>query len=143
MTATTQDLVTARPGPRAAGRVAQAAALTCGLGWVGKGLLIAADGGQDTDQALVAVGWALGMLGLLVTGSALGFIAGRRLGRVPAVVGAVVAVPVAFEVQDAVDSVAKAVYDGGGWVNDELGLLILGGGCLLGGLLSLRGRRAS
>jgi hypothetical protein len=142
MVATESGTRAAAPhGQRVAVRVAEIAALCCGLGWVGKVLLIAGNGGEADDTGLVAVGWVVGMLGLLVTGGALGFAIGRRLGRVAAVLAAAVGVPVAFVLMNVADAAVKAVYDGDSWLRDELALLGLGAVCLVAGLLSLRARR--
>jgi len=125
-----------------AARVAEITALVCGVGWVGKILLIAASGGKNSDAGLVAVGWAVGFAGLLATGAALGYLAGRQLGKAAAVLAAVAGVPIAFTVMNVADGIAKAAVSGSGWFRDELSLLVLGSVCLLGGLLALRGRRA-
>lgn len=124
--------------PRTAVRAVAVAALVCGLAWVGKVLLIASNGGENTDTGLVAVGWGLGLLGLLATGAALGYLAARRFGKPAAVLAAVAGIPVAFVVMNVADTVAKAVYTEPGWFRDELSLLALGSICLFGGLLVLR-----
>jgi hypothetical protein len=114
------------------------AALLCGTSWLAKTALIAANGGTSTNGGLVALGWALGMLGLVVACASGAALLARR-GRVwLRVLVGMVAVPVGFTVFNLVDSAVKAAYSGDGWFADELGLLLMGVALAATGLAVLR-----
>lgn len=107
-------------------RVFAFAAVVAGAAWLTKTALIAANGGTNTDEGIVAVCWALGMLGCLVAAATGGVLLAHRAPAWARVVAALVAVPVAFVVLGLVDTMVKAAYAGDGWFRDELSLLVVG-----------------
>lgn len=112
---------------RTGGRSAQVAAsfgVLCGAAWYAKLAVLGATDGAESG--IVGGFWGLGLLSFLVASAAaaVALLRGRRLAW--RIVGGVVAVPVAFTVFNAADTIAKSVYTDGGWFRDEVGLLIVG-----------------
>ena len=105
-------------------RVFLAATVVCAAVWLAKLAMIAMTGGTVTDGGVVGLLWAGGMLAFLVAVAA--GAAAATAGR-PAwlrTVVTIVAVPLGFSALNAVDTVAKAVYPGEGWLRDEVGLVV-------------------
>lgn len=90
------------------------AALRSGLAWSTKIAMIAANGGANDDEGVVALLWALGMLGCLTAAGLGAALLARRRPVWMRVAGGVVAVPLAFVVLGAVDTLLKSIYPGDG-----------------------------
>lgn len=119
-----------------------AAAVGCGAAWLVKMVAIATTGGADTDSAVVAVLWAVGMLSFLVA-AAIG--TALLLAQAPTWarwVAAVLAVPVAFALLSFLDTAVKAAYSSDGWFRDELSLVLAGVVMAAIGFRRLAGARA-
>lgn len=115
-------------------------ALTAGAAWAAKTVLIAANGGTNTDEGVVAVCWAVGMVAFVLaaaTGAALLLARQARWVRLAA---ALTAAPIAFVALDLLDSLLKSVYSQEGWMRDELGLLVGGALMAAAGARVLAGR---
>jgi hypothetical protein len=118
----------------------------CALGWLVKTALIAANGGTNTDEGLVALCYLVGLTGWILLGASTGALLVARLtggtsarARVLVVVGAVAGAVLAFPLMVAAVGLGQASYPGSGWMEDELGLLCLG---ILAGLGAASARRA-
>ncbi len=122
-----------------AGQVAAGFAVLCGVGWYTKFAVLSATDGAES--ALVGTLWAVGMVSFLAAAAAtaVAVLRGRHVAL--RVIAGVVAVPMAFVVVNVLDAVAKSIYDGDGWVRDELGLLVAGGAAALLGVVWLMRER--
>ncbi len=109
-----------------AGRVFVGAALACGAAWLTKTALIAANGGTQTDGGLIGVLWAFGMLSYLVASAAAAVALLHRQPLWQRIAAAVVTAPLAFAVLNLVDGIAQSAYSGGGWLRDEVALVLVG-----------------
>jgi len=102
------------------------AALSCGAAWLTKTALIAANGGTQTDGGLIGVLWAIGMLSYLIASVAAAVALVHQQPLWQRVAAAVVTAPLAFALLNVVDGIAQSAYSRGGWVRDEVALVLVG-----------------
>lgn len=97
-----------------------------GVAWLVKVGLIAANGGANTNEGIVAVFFFLGLFGLLVGSSSLGLWLARArtvLVRVLAVIAAIATFWISFSF---IDGAMQSLVSSAGpqWVHDEMGIVV-------------------
>jgi hypothetical protein len=123
--------------------IASVAAVVGGVGWLLEVVLIAANGGSNTDGGLVGVMYLVGLLGLVVALAAAGY---TLVETAPVWLRAVVVVAtplLVFMVWQMIDQAIKALDAGDGWLGDELDILLAGVIALALGAWGLARRRSA
>lgn len=102
---------------------AAAAWLVGGAAWLVKVLLIAENGGSNTDEGVVAVAFLVGVASLVLAGALTGFALLRRFGLWAALLGVPLGAVVVLVGISGVDSLLSAIVPASGWFEDEVGVL--------------------
>lgn len=125
-------------------RFAAFAALVCGGAWLVKVALIAGNGGSNTDTGMVAAAYLIGLSAAAVALLAGGYTVVRTAPSWLRAVVSVATLMLGAVLFSAVDTLAKTVYAGEGWVRDEIGIAVSALVALGFGVLGLRrARRAA
>ena len=114
---------------------AAAAWLVGGAAWLVKVLLIAENGGSNTDEGVVAVAFLVGVASLVLAGALTGFVLLRRFGLWAALLGVPLGAVVVLVGISGVDSLLSAIVPASGWFEDEVGVL---GMVVLAALVAVR-----
>ena len=107
-------------------RIFVGAALSCGVAWLTKTTLIAANGATQTDGGLIGVLWALGMLSYLIASVAAAVALLHQHPLWQRIAAAAVTALLAFALLSLVDGIAQAAYSGDDWLRDEVALVLVG-----------------
>ena len=102
---------------------AAAAWLVASAAWLVKVLLIAENGGSNTDEGVVAVAFLVGVASLVLAGALTGFALLRRFGLWAALLGVPLGAVVVLVGISVVDSLLSAIVPASGWFEDEVGVL--------------------
>lgn len=123
-----------------ANRVASVAGVLGGVSWLAKVGLIWANGGTNTDEGIVAVLYLAGLLVLAIAALAAGYAVVTTAPIWLRVVVSVATLALFWILYSVIDSAAQAMYSGGGWLDDELGIVVTAVLALLVGLVALARR---
>jgi hypothetical protein len=99
-------------------------AITCGASWLLKQVVIVASGGGDAENVFIASLWGLGMITFLLSAATGAALLLSRFAWWAQVLGAIVAIPVAWTVLMLADGVVDAVYEADGWFAQEIPLVL-------------------
>jgi TRAP-type uncharacterized transport system fused permease subunit len=96
--------------------------------------------GRDTDAMPVPVLYLAAVLGMVVGATAVGIALLRRFPWWAQLLGAVVAVVALWALYVVLDGILKPTFEGVGpsWLHEELGIVVTGAICLIGGFLLAR-----
>lgn len=97
-----------------------------GVAWLVKVALIAANGGENTTEGIVAVFFFIGAFGLLVGSSSLGLWLARTRPVIVRVLAAILAITFFWLTFGLIDEAMQSIVGSAGpqWVQDEMGIVV-------------------
>ena len=107
-------------------RILNVLLLVGAVAWLVKVSLIAANGGTNTNEGIVAVCFGIGALGLLVGSTSLGLWLTRTRSVLVRVVAAIASIAIFWLTFGFIDEGMQAVVGSSGpdWVQDEMGIVV-------------------